>query len=147
MEIFKNKKNTNFDDCEIEALILSIILPEILNIGDLNLNIYKINMVKSIKSYFVMENIKKLLEIIYERLNTQLRQNNNRTDLIEEVRKFINGNKTTLIKDLSSIDISEEKINDMIIKIFGDYEYNWISEEKMKINLESFLFYHQNINS
>lgn len=147
LEIFKNKKNNNFDDCEIEALILSIILPEILNIGDLNLNIYKSNMAKSIKSYFVMENIKKLLEIIYERLNTQLRQNNNRTDLIEEVRKFINGNKSTIIKDLSSIDISEEKINDMIIKIFEDYVYNWVSEEKTKINLESFLFYHQNINS
>jgi hypothetical protein len=146
-KISENFNNSNFDDCEIEALIISIILPEIIKIGNNNLNIYKKNLEESIKNFFVKKNVEKLLENTYNRIDIKLKENNNSSNLVDEVKKFIKDKKFAKSKELSSIDINEDKINDIILKIFGDDEYNWISEENTKIKLESLLFYHQNINS
>lgn len=146
-KISESFNNSNFDDCEIEALIISIILPEIIKIGNNNLNIYKKNLEESVKTFFVKKNVEKLLENTYNRIDIKLKENNNSSNLVDEVKKFIKDKKFAKSKELSSIEISEEKINDIIIKIFGDDEYNWISEENTKIKLESLLFYQQNINS
>lgn len=68
-------------------------------------------------------------------------------DLIGEVKDFIKEQKLENSDELYSLNISKEKINDMIIKIFGGNDLNWLKKENSKIMLESLLYYHQNQNN
>ena len=68
-------------------------------------------------------------------------------DLIGEVKDFIKEQKLENSDELYSLNISKEKINDMIIKIFGGNDLNWLKNENSKIMLESLLYYHQNQNN
>ena len=68
-------------------------------------------------------------------------------ELIGEVKDFIKEQKLENSDELYSLNISKEKINDMIIKIFGGNDLNWLKKENSKIMLESLLYYHQNQNN
>ena len=54
-------------------------------------------------------------------------------DLIGEVKDFIKEQKLENSDELYSLNISKEKINDMIIKIFGGNDLNWLKNENSKI--------------
>ena len=132
-DIMNNLEIENIDPYEIKALITAIIIPEIICIELKNLNILKEKISKSVEEFYVKQNIEKILEIIFKAIENKVKLKNVNQDLIGEVKDFIKEQKLENSDELYSLNISKEKINDMIIKIFGGNDLNWLKNENSKI--------------
>ena len=132
-DIMNNLEIEKIDPYEIKALITAIIIPEIICIELKNLNILKEKMSKSVEEFYVKQNIEKILEIIFKAIENKVKLKNVNQDLIGEVKDFIKEQKLENSDELYSLNISKGKINDMIIKIFGGNDLNWLKNENSKI--------------
>ena len=90
-------------------------------------------MSKSVEEFYVKQNIEKILEIIFKAIENKVKLKNVNQDLIGEVKDFIKEQKLENSDELYSLNISKGKINDMIIKIFGGNDLNWLKNENSKI--------------
>ena len=130
----------NMDENEKKALMMSLILAEIKSIEIKYLDNFIINLHKSIKRYYILDNTKRLLKDFYKAIEDYVKKSTNDTDLLSEIKSFINKKKSSSM----NVDMTYEKLIDIITKLFENETMEWTKLHYSDISLESLLFYYQN---
>ena len=128
---------------EIDAFILSILIPKIKDLELNNLNIYKKAIPISIKQYYILNNSNKILEKMIASIENHFKKIKEKEEinLIDSVKNYISN--TLKINNPNEIDIN--RIFYIIKELIGEKKFEWLSLfGKDEISLESYLYYCQN---
>lgn len=129
-----------FDKNETRMLIISLILPVIKRIELKNLDLSIKGFKNSIKNYYIIYNVKRIIETLYNEIESSINieiENNQ----IEDIKKYV-ASRANSYSD--NIDLIYEKISDIIKKIFEGENIQWTKLSNSDISLESLLFFYQN---
>ena len=131
------------DEIELNALIISLIIPEIKRRESNNLNSFIVNFSQSSKKYYVLDDTKTLLSYVCEEIEKYVKKSyDDNNDLFSEIKSYIQKNKPS-----HKVEMSYEKFITIIRDLFDDKSFDWIKLPHSDISLESLLFYYQNKNN
>jgi hypothetical protein len=130
----------NLVENEKILLIISLILPIIKKIELKNLDIFIKEFKKSIKNYYILFNVKQIIEKLHNEIESSI-NTNFENNTIEDIRKYITSRATS---NSNYVNVNYEKIIDIIRKIFQNETIKWTKLFKSDLSLESLLFYYQN---
>ena len=139
----------NLSRAEKKIYIISIIAKEYLNSERFKAK--KENAISQFKELVKLEIIKTTLQNIFDSIDKYFKDINDKNkfdeqSFINEVKKFINNNKFGDHKILSDLTFNTNKIIDIISKLIGKRNFEWLSLfEKENTSLISYLYYLQNI--
>ena len=129
LETKNYKEINNLENYEKEALIISILLPKIKEII--------LNNLEKIKSIYVdinnnvLENINKILEQIYLIIDSNIKKQLKKENIIEKTKSFIISKKDkSNYSELLSLDINENRIIEMINLLIDKNDAEWIIEKE-----------------
>ena len=141
----KNLVMEHFTDSEREALILSLLLPEIIDLTKNNLNKYENAFYNLVKNDFVFQNMIKILDEIYIKIDLNIKNRIKKMDLIQETKNFIISKKDGN-SNLATLDITEERVIHIIRALIEDDDANWIkTTDKTKVSYDPVLLKYQKI--
>ena len=141
----KNLVMEPFTDSEREALILSLLLPEIIDLTKNNLNKYENAFYNLVKNDFVFQNMIKILDEIYIKIDLYIKNRIKKMDLIQETKNFIISKKDGN-SNLATLDITEERVIHIIRALIEDDDGNWIkTTDKTKVSYDPVLLKYQKI--
>lgn len=134
-----------FNEIEKNSFLLSIILPEIKTIELNNLNIFIRVLQKSIKKYFIIENIKIIIEELYKEIKKSIEiKQDNSIDLLSAIKKFSKTKKKIPNSFIDNMD--HKRLFDVIAKLFENGNIELTKNIYSDISLESLLYFYQNNN-
>ena len=140
------KKNISFpylDINEKNLLIISFIMQEIKSIVSKNLDIFLSYSKNSIKSYYALNHVKKILENLHNEIKLQIDIESNKV-LFMDMKKYISNKNTS---NNIEVDITYERMIQILSTLFEKENIDWTKLSYSKISLESLLFYYQNKKS
>ena len=131
LETKNYKEINNLENYEKEALIISILLPKIKEIILNNLEKIKSIYVDLIINNNVLENINKILEQIYLIIDSNIKKQLKKENIIEKTKSFIISKKDkSNYSELLSLDINENRIIEMINLLIDKNDAEWIIEKE-----------------
>ena len=131
LETKNYKEINNLENCEKEALIISILLPKIKEIILNNLEKIKSIYADLIINNNVLENINKILEQIYLIIDSNIKKQLKKENIIEKTKSFIISKKDKYnYSELLSLDINENRIIEMINLLIDKNDAEWIIEKE-----------------
>ena len=139
-------KNISFpylDINEKNLLIISLIMQEIKSIVSKNLDIFLSYSKNSIKSYYALNHVKKILENLHNEIKLQIDIESNKV-LFMDMKKYISNKNTS---NNIEVDITYERMIQILSTLFEKENIDWTKLSYSKISLESLLFYYQNKKS
>ena len=128
LKIIKYKEINNLENCEKEALIISILIPKIKKIILNNLEKTKSIYYDLIENNNVLESINKILEQIYLIIDPNIKKHLQKENIIDKTKSFIKLKKDkNIYSELLSLDINENRIIEMIKLLIDENDIEWIT--------------------